>query len=302
MFGWAINTGHVALLRVMLSGGSDLRNFIISKAQLSVMAAAKEHSTEFIETLCEVSGLSLRDLPMDEIVCDAASEGRDEFLEALLRLDADPNAKTDEGRSAVVCAFLRKQYPASELLLQYGADPDISLCRNDFHGLEFRTFGPGYISAQDTCPLLFLAARGGHTALVRALLRAGANVNLVTYQKTDCSETPLQAAVEGGHHEIVKMLLEFKAEVNYFSRTKPTALQLAVHDGNTQLVKLLLSANADPDLNADGYWREALYHAAHSGCIDIVRLLLKAGANVKHYRLFGKTPLHAAAKVGHVDG
>ena len=305
MFGWAINAGHVALLQLMPFSGSDLRNFIIFEAQSSVMAAVKKGSTEVLQTLCEVSGLSLRDLPTDGIVCDAASEGRDEFLEALLMLDADPNAKTDEGRPALACAFLRQQDSAFELLLQYRADPDISLCRNDIDKDKFWLFGPGYFSKQDTSPLLYLAVMLQDTDMVRALLGAGANCANLTKSMHQEGRTPLEAAVEHGLNEMVKMLLEGKAEVNYFSGRSPTPLQRALgcyyRTGTSQMVELLLSANADPNLNPHSEMPLALCAAARDGRTDIVKQLLKAKADVNIYPSHGMTALQAAAAAGHVD-
>ena len=56
---------------------------------------------------------------------------------------------------------------------------------------------------------LHFAAYNGHTAIVEALITAGAVVN----QANDYIETPLHLADQKGHTEIVEIL---RAETSYF--------------------------------------------------------------------------------------
>ena len=280
MFSWAIDAGHLALLRLTPYSGSDLREILISQAQ--------KGSTEVLEVLCQVSGLSLGDLPIDEIVCDAAAEGRHDFLEVLLRLDADPNAKSYSGEIALGCAFVGEHESTLRLLLEYGADPDLRLHENPF---DFS--GPISSSEEGKFPLLYLAVNSGRTALTAALLSAGANVNVIASVDSQACETPLQAAVERCHYEMVEMLLKAKADVNYFSPLSPTVLQVAARNGESQLVILLLYAKADPNLNAGMV--PALCTAAKNGHIEMVERLLAAKADANLRSPNGMTALQAAA-------
>lgn len=295
MFNWAISAQYLALLRLMTYAGSNLRTFLTSQAQSSVIAAAKRGSTEFLEVLCHVSGLSLRNAPTDEIVCDAAAEGRDKLLEVLLRLDADPNTKLYKfhgGQRALVCAFLRKQESTFRLLLEFGADSDLELHKDAFHDDELWGFELNTIPDQTTFSLLYLAVKSGHTGLTAALLEAGARVDIGTSSDGQGSETPLEAAVERGHYGIVNMLLEAKANVNYSSPLHPTVLQLAASGGNPHLVFLLLWAKADPNLHPDKTLPPALCEAAKKGSTERGEALLEAK---------WPTPLQAAARFNRID-
>lgn len=67
-------------------------------------------------------------------------------------------------------------------------------------------------------PPLWCAAAAGHLALVRLLVRAGADVNSITRTNS----TPLRAACFDGHYDIVRYLVEHGAGqfsllfINYF--------------------------------------------------------------------------------------
>ena len=297
MFSWAIEAEHVALLRLTPFGGADMRSFLRSQAQPSIITAARKGSTEFLEVLCKISGLSLRDLPTDEIVCDAAAEGRNEHLDLLLRLGADPNAKSLSGKPALLCAFQGKHQSAFTSLSDYGAFPDLQLSKDPSDDDELILVELNKSIEQPSFPLLYLAASSGHIAFVAALLEAGATVNVMTSSDPGGSDTPLQAAVERGHCDIVNMLLRSNANVNYFSTPRLTALQLAAKSRDLQLVKLLLSAKADPNLNFSNDL--PLFNTAERGDVELVELLLAAKADPNLYSRNGMTPLRAAAAGGH---
>ncbi|MCP4367117.1 MAG: tetratricopeptide repeat protein [Deltaproteobacteria bacterium] len=91
---------------------------------------------------------------------------------------------------------------------------------------------------------LYWASYNGHTALVKLLLEAGADVNKA---HTD-GFTPLYVASYKGNTEIVKLLLEAKADINAyveFDGKKWTALSLAKARGHTHIVSLLIKYGAN---------------------------------------------------------
>ncbi len=86
---------------------------------------------------------------------------------------------------------------------------------------------------------LSLAAYYNHHSIVKKLIAAGANVNLVTNEGT----TPLTIAVARSHVAIVRELLTASAETEVVTKTGNTPLHLAIHHRNLEIVILLLKAN-----------------------------------------------------------
>jgi ankyrin repeat protein len=103
-----------------------------------------------------------------------------------------------------------------------------------------------------------LACDGGHEALVRLFIGAGANVNAQTqsrykaYSRRYSYDNALQSASGNGFEGIIKLLLDKDADVNAQSDTQgdpklfPNALQAASKGDHENIVKLLLEHGTDP--------------------------------------------------------
>tara|TARA_S200000501_G_C20463867_1_gene586338 strand:- start:169 stop:483 length:315 start_codon:yes stop_codon:yes gene_type:complete len=63
----------------------------------------------------------------------------------------------------------------------------------------------------------------------------------------------------------------------------------------------LLIEFCDPNLNTNNNRRTPLHLAAKYGHIDTVKLLIEEGALINKTDLLGRTPLHLAAKYGYID-
>ena len=175
---------------------------------------------------------------------------------------------------------------------------------------------------------LFYAASEGNRQQVKALLKAGAEVN---YQCSQGRTALMQAAaylypsivrvllnkkadvhiqnnkgqtalMQGAyqHPRIALALIEAGARIDHRSHDGSTALTLAIRAGNARLVQALLQAGAqlDPRL-PDG--NTPLTAAVGSGDIKLVRYFLQAGVQVDATSSKGNTALMHAVLACHIE-
>ncbi len=90
-------------------------------------------------------------------------------------------------------------------------------------------------------PLLCLATRNKHRAVVHLLLQWGADINVVSM---DRGNTPLMDAAAEGDVDLVKDLLEAGSSVDVKSKAGQTALILAVGQKNEEIARILIEAGA----------------------------------------------------------
>lgn len=116
-----------------------------------------------------------------------------------------------------------------EMLLKAGADPS---------GIrDYKSFLKKYNKPYEPSWPLIRASRGGHAAVVRLLLAAGADPNLAEGEGI----TALTVAAEGGHLEVVRLLLEAGADPAY--RTwEGTAAELASRNGHRETAEAISGA------------------------------------------------------------
>jgi hypothetical protein len=95
-------------------------------------------------------------------------------------------------------------------------------------------------------PLLCLAARGKHRAVVEILLNSGADIDL---QSEDRGYSPLMDAAQTGSADLVRLFLEKGAKPDLAGKDGQTALVVSVGRNDVDAVKLLLSGGASPDLS-----------------------------------------------------
>lgn len=128
---------------------------------------------------------------------------------------------------------------------------------------------------------LTLAAHGGHTRVMRLLLRQGADPN----HRDDDTETVLMwASDHPGNAAAVGLLLQSGAEVNARSDLDGSALSWAMRHDDLKMIRLLLYAGAD--VNAPG----VLVRAVYNGFTEVVKLLLGRGADPDVRSVQGETP------------
>ncbi len=141
--------------------------------------------------------------------------------------------------------------------------------------------GPGKITA------LMAASNQGHTAVVEALIHAGADVNRID----SCGKTALFFACWRGHSEIVNILLSSNARINSKITNPTSGLTLGQNELmvaasypdlaiSTAIVKQLLLKNADVDYRISNSGFALLHNYVSIGHLEMTQLLISFRANV----------------------
>ena len=175
--------------------------------------------------------------------------------------------------------------------------------------------------------MMHAAASGGHTAVIRALLKRNASFREVN----GVNLTAIQLAAQNGHLDVVQLLYYSGANVDHL------CLQHAAHAGHTEVVKFLMKIGIlDTCMRCDGifYWlgnkvryqagpsynfkdsdgyiladdnyrikcQSALHLAVAEKHTEVVKLLLSVEDKTIHCKDFtGRTPLHEAIRQNHVE-
>uniref|UniRef100_A0A8C7YX96 Retinoic acid induced 14 n=1 Tax=Oryzias sinensis TaxID=183150 RepID=A0A8C7YX96_9TELE len=167
---------------------------------------------------------------------------------------------------------------------------------------------------------LHLAAAGGHTDCLAAILAHGADLSV-----SDASGfTALHLAAKNNHVECCKKLVQNKCAVDATDNTGKTALHYAAANGNIQIVQLLCELRSpinlkdadaltplllaakhchsetcctlldfSADINTpDNTGRTAVMVAAESNAVSVVEVLVQRGADLSAVDLEGHDVLH----------
>lgn len=258
-----------------------------------------------------------------EALIEASKKGDVEKVRKLLDEGADPNGDPKSKDWTPLCAACyRGHSKTAALLLAYGADPNLS----DRKG--------------NRATPLWWAVSSGNDALIRTLLKAGADP-----EKGNMNDMlPLSVAVATGRLNIVQALLEHStatggqgADINAADKIGMTALMRATIKNDTCIMRLLIDNGADV-LKKNIHGLTALDMAVERNCekavgfllsdkkraalllneqdkhgdtalvraiikrnINMVALLLGAGADTEIKNSNGRTALHWAAVTGQTE-
>lgn len=143
---------------------------------------------------------------------------------------------------------------------------------------------------------LKVAAIYGYTEITKVLIEAGADLSS---SNSSDGITPLMHAVQNDKTEIVNILIEAGVDVNETNDDRHTALKIAAMCGNTEIVKALIAAGAN--INMEDNTFSPLMYAAEYGHTEIVNILIDKGVNVHECSLMGQTALTYAVQGGYTE-
>jgi ankyrin repeat protein len=220
----------------------------------------------------------------------AASYGNTWMIRLLLDRGADVNV--GKGNTPLEAACYQPRDDVLQLLLDNGADVNGGIVMTP---LEAITYGKGELKyvglildrgADASLGIkrtpLEVAAKMGHTGIIRLLLARGADAKL------GIKRTPLEAAAKKGKTESIQLLLDRGADVNLGVRRTPLEAAAGMKR-RTDMIQFLLDRGADVNR---GIERTPLEAAAAAFKEDNLRLLLDRGAEVNLG--IERTPLEAA--------
>lgn len=264
--GFAQNNKHPEVVKYLVEHSADIHMAWNDPCE-TISAAAESGNMDIVGRLLDEGA------PMDEcrdIYVYAVEQGNAELLKRLF------DAKVDTRHSQVSYATIKSG----------NVEATVNLLTA--HNIEL-----GSVDSE-----LVKSARDGNTAMVKLLLKKGANIDAVGKYDTLKGKTALMVAVEKEHVELVRLLLANGASPNIqrvtgdkYKTQRETAVMMAADYGNAEIIRLLLDANAEINM-VDSKGETALMHASkYHGEPAAVALLLKNGAAVNAVSNGGATAL-----------
>ena len=235
-----------------------------------------------------------------------------EALQKIVLGGVNVTSVNNKSETALVLACYTSQAESITLLLQNGADPNISdaysytclhaavhgCCPNET--LREIIIHEAQLDAQNVVgeTALWLACRYRQQDSIKILLKNRSNPNVTD----DNGGTCLHAAVIGRcSKNIVSTLLDHGAYVNATSEYNITVLMLACRQGNKAIINVLLNAGADPNIT-DFNRYTCLHYAGYGNCSeDVLRAIIDHGADVNATSKQKKAALMWACEKGNVD-
>jgi ankyrin repeat protein len=234
------------------------------------------------------SGLAPLARTADSAVADAARDRDREAVRLLLKQGGDVNAAQGDGMTALHWAASNNDAELAAMLLHAGANVRAATRIN------------GYTP-------LMMAARSGHTPVLRVLLDGGADPKSASVTGT----TPLMFAAASGDVDAVSLLLERGADANAREAAREqTALMFAAAYNRVGVIRVLAGRGADlaatsKVLDLHAFTEEDSERRPSQGAPQRKPQVAGVDRNFVYTELVGYmggfTPLLLAARDGHVD-
>lgn len=246
----AAKYGHGDAAQALLEAGAVV-NLTFEKAWSAVDVALRAESLDTLRLILAAGGDPNQPGFMEILPIITAAWKPVEFLDALLRAGANPNANFNGVMTPIDGAAREGKVAHIKRLLEAGVDVD---ARAD---PQLRTPLCSAVDSQHEDAVRILlshhanpnppgkytpiikAAETGNLSITRELLNAGAQMKVFSH---DEGWTPLHAAARHGKRVVVKFLVGKGAELDLLDASGKTALELATENGHDTVVEILTEA------------------------------------------------------------
>jgi ankyrin repeat protein len=273
----ASENGHTSLLEFLLEKGAD-PNACIWDNSTALHLACKQGNKECVLALLGRSGR-----------IDQSNKKGDTPLHEAVR-----------SRNSDIVGILLSNKATADICNKYGDTPLHVACQvNNLAAVShlMDTNTDTNKTNRDGDSALDCAIRGGHTTLVKYILKAAKGS--VMDRKMN-GHTSVHLAAEIGDVLMLDYLLQGMQEVNVRTDGGDTPLHIASLHGNTDAVAFLLKKGADKN-TANNHGNTALHLASVRGHINTMKALLECDAEVNATNEQGDTPLHLVCLQGQAN-
>ena len=250
----AINNNDLEQVKKLIKAGADVN----AKSDIEgtpLILAVEKRNTEIVKFLLSSGADVNKKITSVECIegcgsplLNAASEGQIELVKILIKAGADVNIESMDKETPIMLASINNYEDVVKILKAAGAKDDLysavmrgdietvkSLIKNGEDVNKTHLVWNDALGDYEIYPSIIEAIKKEYWEIVRELIKAGANVNIVG---TD--GTPLTLVARKGNLDIIRDLLK-----NGASAGLNKALFEAVIMSNKDIVKELLNAGAD---------------------------------------------------------
>ncbi len=271
-------TGKNLIKKIFISNKESWKDFILHdltpiKKTLFFSDFAKEGNLDLLR-LALLIGLPIegKNLSGSTLLNLAAQYEQFEIADYLVKHKAELNTMNDKGISPLKFACLKHRLDLVHLLLDSGADPDLTDPETESTALHF-------------------AAELGMPLIVRTLIQQEANPN----KKNKFGQTPLILATQKKQIKVVFDLLHYKANIHCQAEDQRYPLYFAIESQFDDMVELLMKHEADPTLKGPKDWT-CLHLAASLNRKKIFPILMASFSSISDPTKEGAKPLHIAIR------
>lgn len=266
----AIRNGDSEGLEKLIYKGIKPRGIFDRYGRTPLLSAIRYKNISIVKFLID-RGVDINEPDYHQTVIPinfAVQWGGLEITQFLIDAGADVNSCNPFKYTPLHTASSSGNYDIAKMLLEKGADVNAETIVPDYKYPEVK----GLEGMEEELKAAAKAAEERHK-------KAGFH-----------GDTPLHASIDGGNPEIVRALIKAGADVNLRGLGGYSPLSLAVQNGKNELVKILLDSGARID--EDDFSDSPLHDAVRTDNIELVKLLLNSGANPNVKNNHGSTPLH----------